>query len=152
MKTVINGLTIDAVFTDKDIRGIFLPLLEKLYSLKEEKGRRILVMLAGPPGCGKSTLAWFLSYLSENRLPEKDPVTMTEKDPVTVAGKAPATMTEKEQATVAGKAPAAMTEEEPITVIGMDGFHYYQEYLLTMKYYYFLKQYLIYQQTILGVK
>ena len=99
MKTVINGLTIDAVFTDKDIRDIFLPLLEKLYSLKKEKRRRILAMLSGPPGCGKSTLAWFLSYLSENRFPEKD--------------------------------SAAMTEKEPITVIGMDGFHYYQEYLLT---------------------
>ena len=107
MKTVINGLTIDAVFTDKDIRGIFLPLLEKLYSLKKEKGRRILVMLSGPPGCGKSTLAWFLSYLSENRFPEKESGTVTEKESV------------------------SMTEKEPITVIGMDGFHYYQEYLLS---------------------
>ena len=115
MKTVINGLTIDAVFTDKDIRGIFLPLLEKLYSLKKEKRRRILVMLSGPPGCGKSTLAWFLSYLSENRFPEK----------------APAAMTEEESITAAGKDPGAMTEEEPLTVIGMDGFHYYQEYLLS---------------------
>lgn len=86
----INGLPVKAVYSDKSINDIFVPLLKKLTSLQRERNKRILVMLAAPPGAGKSTLSSFLSYLSEN------------------------------------------TEGvEPLTVIGMDGFHRYQDYLLT---------------------
>lgn len=62
----INGLMVNAVYRDADIRDIFLPLLWRLKDLQEEKGRRILVMMAAPPGAGKSTLAGFLEYLSRS--------------------------------------------------------------------------------------
>lgn len=86
----INGLPVKAVYTDESINEIFIPLLRKLTKLQEEKGRRVVCMLAAPPGAGKSTLSSFLKYLSE-----------------TVEG------------------------VKPITVIGMDGFHRYQDYLMT---------------------
>lgn len=86
----INGLPVKAVYTEESINDIFIPLLRRLTKLQEEKGRRILVMLAAPPGAGKSTLSSFLKYLSERTEGVK-----------------------------------------PVTVIGMDGFHRYQEYLLT---------------------
>ena len=60
----INGLMVDAVYRDEDVRDIFLPLLRRLESLKREKGRRILVMMAAPPGAGKSTPGSFLEALS----------------------------------------------------------------------------------------
>ena len=84
-----SGLPVDAVFPDEDVEKIYLPLLRRLQALREQKGSRILVMLAAPPGAGKSTLAAFLQKLSEDLLPD------------------------------------------PLTVIGMDGFHRYQEYLLS---------------------
>ena len=118
MKTVINGLTIEAVFSERDIEGIFLPLLEKLDQLKKKKGGRILVMLSGPPGCGKSTLAWFLSHLYEEKaesICEKKSSPVIKKEPVTVVGEEPGT--------VIGEEPCTVIEEEPVTVIGMDGFH-----------------------------
>ena len=64
----INGLPVTAAFSEENIREIFVPLLEKLYQLQKEKGGRILVLMAAPPGCGKSTLASFLGKLSEGRI------------------------------------------------------------------------------------
>lgn len=84
-----NGLPVDAVFSDEDVETIYIPLLQRLMKLQEQKNRRILVMLAAPPGAGKSTLAAFLGELSKN--------------------------------------PGL----QPVTVIGMDGFHHYQDYLLS---------------------
>lgn len=86
----INGLDVHAVYSDESVKNIFLPLLRGLTALYREKKRRITVLLAAPPGAGKSTLASFLKYLSE-------------------------------------------TEEglQPVTAIGMDGFHHYQDYLLS---------------------
>lgn len=86
----INGIDVDAVYSEANIREVFLPLLRRLTAMRQEKGRRILVMLAAPPAAGKSTLASFLSHLSETT-----------------------------------------PDLTPITVIGMDGFHRYQEYLLS---------------------
>ena len=48
-----------------------MPLLKELSDLQKEKGRRILVMLAAPPGAGKSTLVSFLEKLSR----ENDDIT-----------------------------------------------------------------------------
>lgn len=62
----INGLPVRAVYSEETIDNIFVPLLKRLTKLQEEKGRRILVMLAAPPGAGKSTLSSFLKYLSEH--------------------------------------------------------------------------------------
>ncbi len=64
----INGIEVDASYSERAVDEIFRPLLEKLSSLQREKGRRILVMLAAPPGAGKSTLASFLAQLSEQRI------------------------------------------------------------------------------------
>ena len=84
-----NGLPADASFSEDDVQNIYIPLLRHLAGLQEQKQRRILVMLAAPPGAGKSTLAAFLAELSREK---------------------------------------GMKE---ITVIGMDGFHRYQNYLMS---------------------
>lgn len=86
----INGLDVEAEYSERSIEMIFLPLLERLTKMQRQKGRRILVMLAAPPAAGKSTLVNFLKYLSGTR----------------------------ENLT-------------PLTIIGMDGFHHYQDYLLS---------------------
>ena len=61
----MNGIDVRAHYSDETINEIFLPLLGRLYAMQKEKNRRILVMLAAPPGAGKSTLASFLQKLSE---------------------------------------------------------------------------------------
>lgn len=63
----INGLDVEADYSEKSIEAIFLPLLERLTKMQRQKGKRILVMLAAPPAAGKSTLASFLKYLSKTR-------------------------------------------------------------------------------------
>ena len=85
-----NGIETSVYYSEDNIKDIFIPLLKRMKDLRNSKGKRILVMLAAPPGAGKSTLCSFLKYLSEN------------------------------------------TEGlEGVAVIGMDGFHRYQEYLLS---------------------
>ena len=63
--TTVNGLEVKAFFPDEDVQKIYIPLLRTLTALYEEKKHRIVVFLAAPPGAGKSTLASFLSDLSE---------------------------------------------------------------------------------------
>ena len=63
----INGIDVDARYTEAAADGIFLPLLEKLRDLQRAKGSRLLAMLAAPPGAGKSTLLSFLEKLSRER-------------------------------------------------------------------------------------
>lgn len=60
-----NGLAAEADFPDADVQTVYRPLLAALQDLQKKKGRRILVMLAAPPGAGKSTLAAFLQYLAQ---------------------------------------------------------------------------------------
>lgn len=60
----INGIGVTAEYSGQAVKGIFLPLLERLTRMQREKGSRILVMLAAPPGAGKSTLLSFLQKLS----------------------------------------------------------------------------------------
>ena len=62
----VNGRNVNAVFSVNNIEEIFLPLLSLFTELQKEKGRRIIVMLAAPPGAGKSTLALFLEQLSRS--------------------------------------------------------------------------------------
>lgn len=75
--TTINGLEVHAQYTEESVQNIFLPLLRRLTAMQKEKGGRILVMLAAPPGAGKSTLASFLQVLAKQE---------TDITPVTVIG------------------------------------------------------------------
>ena len=63
-RTVINGIPVTAFYSRRAVEELFLPLLCRLTLLQQEKGRRILVMLAAPPGCGKTTLCSFFEKLS----------------------------------------------------------------------------------------
>ena len=47
--TCINGYDIQAHYSEENIEKIFIPLLDRLTIMQQEKGRRILVMLAAPP-------------------------------------------------------------------------------------------------------
>ena len=60
----INGIQVNAQYSQRAVEEIFLPLLRRLTALQQAKGSRLLVMLAAPPGCGKTTLASFLEELS----------------------------------------------------------------------------------------
>ena len=64
---LINGIEVAARYSDRAVDGIFVPLLEKLTGMQRAAGRRILVLLAAPPGAGKSTLASFLERMSRER-------------------------------------------------------------------------------------
>ncbi|KAG4085583.1 phosphoribulokinase/uridine kinase [Neocallimastix lanati (nom. inval.)] len=64
-KININGLDVDAHYSEANVKEIFIPLLERLTLLQKEKGKRILVILAAPPGAGKSTLCSYLEKLSK---------------------------------------------------------------------------------------
>ena len=67
----INGINVSAYYSDETVREVFIPLLEHLEKLHAEKQRRILVMLAAPPGAGKSTLVGFLEKLAKDVCPGK---------------------------------------------------------------------------------
>lgn len=86
----INGIEVNAKYTKDNIEQIFIPLLKKLTKMQQDKKKRILVMMAAPPGTGKSTLCEYLKYLSDN-----------------------------------------VDGIHPIQIIGMDGFHRYQDYLIS---------------------
>ena len=58
----INGIDVEASYSEKDVNEIFIPLLKKLGEIRKAKGRRVIAMLAAPPGAGKSTLLSFLRY------------------------------------------------------------------------------------------
>lgn len=77
--TILNGLEIHARYTEANVREIFLPLLRQLSRLQKQKDRRILVMLAAPPGAGKSTLAGFLQKLAAQEA-ELIPITVIGMD------------------------------------------------------------------------
>lgn len=66
MKCIIenSGMTLEADYTEENIRDIFLPLLRRLTDMQRRKGGRVLALLAAPPATGKSTLAAFLRALS----------------------------------------------------------------------------------------
>ena len=67
----INGITVNAAYSNTIVNEVFIPLLKHLAQLHHEKQRRILVMLAAPPATGKSTLVSFLAHLARSVIPEK---------------------------------------------------------------------------------
>ncbi len=60
----INGIDVNASYSEEAVQEIFLPLLQRLTRLQAEKKKRLVVFLAAPPGAGKSTLASYLEKLS----------------------------------------------------------------------------------------
>ncbi|MBR3017322.1 MAG: nucleoside/nucleotide kinase family protein [Clostridia bacterium] len=70
-RVTMNGIEVTARYSERAVDGIFLPLLKTLAAMRRAKGKRLLMMLAAPPGAGKSTLASFLERLAwDSRLPE----------------------------------------------------------------------------------
>ena len=67
----INGIEVNASFSEKAIQEIFVPLLCRLSEIHSKKQSRVLVMLSAPPGAGKSTLVSFLEFLSAKIIPDK---------------------------------------------------------------------------------
>ena len=63
----INDLPVRAVFYAQDVEQVFIPLMKSLTVLQKQLERTIIVYLAAPPGCGKSTLATFLQEESHKR-------------------------------------------------------------------------------------
>ena len=64
LSLTINGLNVTTDYPQKDIETVYLPLLRRFTEMQKELDRRVIVFLAAPPGCGKSTLATFLEHLS----------------------------------------------------------------------------------------
>lgn len=60
----VNGHKIQAQFDEENIQNIFIPLLKKWTQMQKEQDKRIMILLAAPPGCGKTTTSLFLEYLS----------------------------------------------------------------------------------------
>lgn len=60
----VNGHDIQAQFDESNIQDIFLPLLKRWTQMQKDKNRRLFILLAAPPGAGKTTLSLFLEYLS----------------------------------------------------------------------------------------
>ena len=61
----INGIDVEASYSDDTLGNTIKPLLLRLQDIRNAKDSRILVMLAAPPGAGKSTLASFLEYYAK---------------------------------------------------------------------------------------
>ncbi len=63
-RVTVNGIDVVAQYSRRAVDEIFLPLLRSWTELQREKGKRLLILLAAPPGCGKTTLLSFLEKLS----------------------------------------------------------------------------------------
>ncbi|WP_022764430.1 nucleoside/nucleotide kinase family protein [Butyrivibrio sp. XPD2006] len=66
----INGIDVHANYSEETIDTIFKPLLHRLSDMRKTKNAKLLVMLAAPPGAGKSTLVSFLEYVAKDIIPE----------------------------------------------------------------------------------
>lgn len=67
----INGIDVEAAYSVEAIEKIVRPLLEKMGKKHDSEKRRILVMLAAPPGAGKSTFVSFLENMAKEIIPDK---------------------------------------------------------------------------------
>ena len=70
-RTNINGIEVVASYSEKSVNAILIPLLRHLSAIHSKRKKRIIVMLAAPPGAGKSTLVSFLESLAKDIIPEK---------------------------------------------------------------------------------
>ena len=83
----VNGFETEASYDSEDVENVFIPLIHKFNEIYEEKGRRVFIFMAAPPGLGKTTLTLFLEQLAVEQ---------------------------------------GITQ---LQAVGMDGFHYDQQYL-----------------------
>lgn len=60
----VNGFDYRASYPDEVVKNVLMPLLHRLSAMQREKQSRLIVLLAAPPGAGKSTLAAVLEELS----------------------------------------------------------------------------------------
>ena len=67
----INGIDVEATYSGEAIEKIVRPLLERMGKKHDSEKRRILVMLAAPPGAGKSTFVSFLEHMAKELIPTK---------------------------------------------------------------------------------
>lgn len=74
-----SGFTVEAEYSEGNVRDIFIPLLRRLTELQRRKGGRVLALLAAPPAAGKSTLAALLQRLSRTE-PDLCPLTAVGMD------------------------------------------------------------------------
>jgi len=60
----INGFEYEAFFDDAFVESALRPLLLRLTEMQRQANRRLIVLLAAPPGVGKSTLAAAMDHLA----------------------------------------------------------------------------------------
>lgn len=61
-----QGLEVEATYSQKELEEVFLPLLYKFIELRKEKGKRVIIYLAAPPGVGKTTLSLLLEKIVQS--------------------------------------------------------------------------------------
>ena len=62
----INGLAHKVQYNEATIQELFLPFLRHMSRKQKEAGCRLIILLAAPPGTGKSTLCLLLEKLSQS--------------------------------------------------------------------------------------
>lgn len=75
----INGIDVEARYPDSDVERVYIPALRKFTELYRQKGKRIIIFLAAPPGAGKTTLSLLLQELSRS-VPDVEAVTAVGMD------------------------------------------------------------------------
>lgn len=161
----INGLPVEARYTEENIWEIWNPLLLRLEEMQRKKGDRLVVFLAAPPATGKSTLA---TFLSAHRVCRHDAGRSSLASPGVThsclcrgenrdvcAGNSPITVERSGKVTradgrgiscfykgvrcactravfyaVETRAPSDRRDSK-FQALGLDGFHYHQDYILS---------------------
>ncbi len=66
VRITVNGLDVEASYRERDVEGIFKPLVRHWGELQRSRGGRLVVLMSAPPGSGKTTLSLYLSQLSHD--------------------------------------------------------------------------------------
>ena len=74
-----SGIEEKVFFPRQTVEEVYLPLLKQLTRMQQEKDSRLLVLLAAPPGCGKTVTSAFLQHLSQTT-PGLTPLTVIGMD------------------------------------------------------------------------
>lgn len=65
IELTVNGFTDVVSFAETEIAAVHRPILNQLHALAAGMDRRLVVLFAAPPGAGKSTIAAFWAWLSQ---------------------------------------------------------------------------------------